>query len=73
MKGLKIRVAGRACTRNIVKSLGATPVVFRRLKWARRSRAERWTGIITSPAAGGRTCRTAERELVRDCCSTTTS
>jgi C4-dicarboxylate-binding protein DctP len=70
MKGLRIRVAGPGVYQDIVRSLGAAPVVFRRSRWARPSRAGRWTASSPRPAAGGRTCRTRRaRASFRACCS----
>jgi len=47
---------------DIVRSLGAAPVVFPAIEWARPSRAERWTASSPRPAAGEERAGRAERE-----------
>src|SRR5262245_2538671 len=54
MKGLKIRVAGPGVYGDIVKSLGATPVVFPAIEMGAALARGAMDGIITSPGGWGK-------------------
>src|SRR5712692_2426208 len=70
MKGLKIRIAGPGVYQDIVRSLGAEPVVFPAIEMGAALARGAMDGIITSPGAGARTYRTRRaRASFRGCCS----
>jgi C4-dicarboxylate-binding protein DctP len=54
VKGLKIRVAGPGVYQDIVKSLGATPVVFPAIEMGAALARGAMDGIITSPGGWGK-------------------
>jgi TRAP-type C4-dicarboxylate transport system substrate-binding protein len=59
MKGLKIRVAGPGVYGDIVKSLGATPVVFPAIEMGAALARGAMDGIITSPGGWGKNVKDA--------------
>ena len=59
MKGLKIRVAGPGVYGEIVKSLGATPVVFPAIEMGAALARGAMDGIITSPGGWGKNVKDA--------------
>lgn len=59
MKGLKIRVAGPGVYQDIVKSLGATPVVFPAIEMGAALARGAMDGIITSPGGWGKNVKDA--------------
>jgi len=59
MKGLKIRVAGPGVYRDIVTSLGATPVVFPAIEMGAALARGEMDGIITSPGGWGKNAKDA--------------
>jgi C4-dicarboxylate-binding protein DctP len=59
MKGLKIRVAGPGVYRDIVTSLGATPVVFPAIEMGAALARGEMDGIITSPGGWGKNVKDA--------------
>jgi C4-dicarboxylate-binding protein DctP len=59
MKGLKIRVAGPGVYQDIVKSLGATPVVFPAIEMGAALARGAMDGIITSPGGWGKNVQDA--------------
>jgi len=59
MKGLKIRVAGPGVYQDIVKSFGATPVVFPAIEMGAALARGAMDGIITSPGGWGKNVRDA--------------
>jgi C4-dicarboxylate-binding protein DctP len=59
MKGLKIRVAGPGVYSDIVKSLGATPVVFPAIEMGAALARGAMDGIITSPGGWGKNVKDA--------------
>jgi C4-dicarboxylate-binding protein DctP len=59
MKGLKIRVAGPGVYGDIVKSLGATPVVFPAIEMGAALARGAMDGIITSPGGWGKNVKEA--------------
>ena len=59
MKGLKIRVAGPGVYGEIVKSLGATPVVFPAIEMGSALARGAMDGIITSPGGWGKNVKDA--------------
>src|SRR5258708_16686395 len=59
MKGLKIRVAGPGVYQNIVRSLGAAPVVFPAIEMGAALARGAMDGIITSPGGWGKNVQDA--------------
>jgi TRAP-type C4-dicarboxylate transport system substrate-binding protein len=59
IKGLKIRVAGPGVYQDIVKSLGATPVVFPAIEMGAALARGAMDGIITSPGGWGKNVQDA--------------
>jgi len=59
MKGLKIRVAGPGVYQDIVRSLGATPVVFPAIEMGAALGRGEMDGIITSPGGWGKNVKDA--------------
>jgi TRAP-type C4-dicarboxylate transport system substrate-binding protein len=59
LKGLKIRVAGPGVYGDIVKSLGATPVVFPAIEMGAALARGAMDGIITSPGGWGKNVKDA--------------
>jgi TRAP-type C4-dicarboxylate transport system substrate-binding protein len=59
IKGLKIRVAGPGVYQDIVKSLGATPVVFPAIEMGAALARGAMDGIITSPGGWGKNVKDA--------------
>jgi len=59
MKGLRIRVAGPGVYGEIVKSLGATPVVFPAIEMGAALARGAMDGIITSPGGWGKNVKDA--------------
>ena len=59
MKGLKIRVAGPGVYQDIVRSLGATPVVFPAIEMGAALARGAMDGIITSPGGWGKNVQDA--------------
>jgi len=59
MKGLKIRVAGPGVYQDIVRSLGAAPVVFPAIEMGAALTRGAMDGIITSPGGWGKNVRDA--------------
>jgi C4-dicarboxylate-binding protein DctP len=59
MKGLKIRVAGPGVYQDIVKSLGAAPVVFPAIEMGAALARGAMDGIITSPGGWGKNVKDA--------------
>jgi C4-dicarboxylate-binding protein DctP len=59
MKGLKIRVAGPGVYQDIVRSLGAEPVVFPAIKMGAALARGAMDGIITSPGGWGKNVKDA--------------
>src|SRR5262252_5074132 len=59
MKGLRIRVAGPGVYGDIVKSLGATPVVFPAIEMGAALARGAMDGIITSPGGWGKNVKDA--------------
>lgn len=59
MKGLKIRVAGPGVYQDIVRSLGATPVVFPAIEMGAALARGAMDGIITSPGGWGKNVKDA--------------
>jgi C4-dicarboxylate-binding protein DctP len=61
MKGLKIRVAGPGVYQDIVRSLGAAPVVFPAIEMGAALARGAMDGIITSPGGWGKNVQDAPR------------
>jgi TRAP-type C4-dicarboxylate transport system substrate-binding protein len=59
LKGLKIRVAGPGVYQDIVRSLGATPVVFPAIEMGAALARGAMDGIITSPGGWGKNVQDA--------------
>ena len=59
MKGLRIRVAGPGVYQDIVRSLGATPVVFPAIEMGAALARGAMDGIITSPGGWGKNVKDA--------------
>ena len=59
MRGLKIRVAGPGVYQDIVRSLGATPVVFPAIEMGAALARGAMDGIITSPGGWGKNVKDA--------------
>ena len=59
MKGLKIRVAGPGVYQDIVRSLGAAPVVFPAIEMGAALARGAMDGIITSPGGWGKNVKDA--------------
>ena len=61
LKGLRIRVAGPGVYQDIVKSLGATPVVFPAIEMGAALARGAMDGIVTSPGGWGKNVRDAPK------------
>jgi C4-dicarboxylate-binding protein DctP len=64
LKGLKIRVAGPGVYGDIVKSLGATPVVFPAIEMGAALARGAMDGIITSPGGWGKNVKDAPSAML---------